>query len=236
MTGSCDRARSTCGKSCVRRERKPLMTFPGMAFIVGVTPFPKTPRGGKGGRLAYFVFNLNIARANARHPPRHGSNRWPRARSGPACHALHSRQPIAQQPPARRLRGGIDRKGRAGVRHSGEPNGPAGWHQERILREDGRGAAPAPPCTLAATCPPGCNPRIQAATRRVSRPQPAPFHRTGEELASEYARSPADISGVASALPSAFATARDVAIIFHGSGGPDRETTQVSQCFIPLGA
>merc|ERR1740139_1562832 len=51
--------------------------------------------------------------------------------------------------------------------------------------------------------------------------------KTGEELASEYARSPADISGVASALPSAFATARDVAIIFHGSGGPDRETTQV---------
>lgn len=51
--------------------------------------------------------------------------------------------------------------------------------------------------------------------------------KTGEELAAEYARSPADISGVTSALPPAFAKARDVAIIFHGSGGPDRETADV---------
>lgn len=49
-----------------------------------------------------------------------------------------------------------------------------------------------------------------------------PHHRArlaGEELALEYARSPADVSGVTSALPPGFAKARDVAIIFHGSGG-----------------
>lgn len=51
--------------------------------------------------------------------------------------------------------------------------------------------------------------------------------KTGEELALEYARSPADVSGVTSALPPTFAKARDVAIIFHGSGGPDRETADV---------
>ena len=49
----------------------------------------------------------------------------------------------------------------------------------------------------------------------------------GEALALEYARSPADVSGVTSALPPGFAKARDVAIIFHGSGGPDRETADV---------
>ena len=51
--------------------------------------------------------------------------------------------------------------------------------------------------------------------------------KTGEELALEYGRSPADVSGVTAALPPAFAKARDVAIIFHGSGGPDRETEAV---------
>jgi hypothetical protein len=77
-------------------------------------------------------------------------------------------------------------------------------------------------------------------TQHASRARPAPrWHRepaphvcarithargAGEELALEYARSPADVSGVTSALPPAFAKARDVAIIFHGSGGPDRET------------
>jgi len=49
--------------------------------------------------------------------------------------------------------------------------------------------------------------------------------KTGDELAREYALSPADVSGVS--LPPAFETARDVAIIFHGSGGPDRETSDV---------
>ena len=51
--------------------------------------------------------------------------------------------------------------------------------------------------------------------------------KTGEELALEYGRSPADVSGVTAALPPAFAKARDVALIFHGSGGPDRETEAV---------
>lgn len=51
--------------------------------------------------------------------------------------------------------------------------------------------------------------------------------KTGDELAAEYAQNPADVSGVAAALPSACATARNVAIIFHGSGGPDRETADV---------
>lgn len=55
--------------------------------------------------------------------------------------------------------------------------------------------------------------------------------KTGEELALEYGRSPADVSGVTMALPPAFAKARDVAIIFHGSGGPDRETEAVLERF-----
>ena len=60
---------------------------------------------------------------------------------------------------------------------------------------------------------------------RVYRPHRARL--AGEALALEYARSPADVSGVTSALPPGFAKARDVAIIFHGSGGPDRETADV---------
>ena len=47
----------------------------------------------------------------------------------------------------------------------------------------------------------------------------------GTDLAAEYAKSPTDISG-ASLAPSV-ANARDVAVIFHGSGGPDRETDDV---------
>lgn len=49
--------------------------------------------------------------------------------------------------------------------------------------------------------------------------------KSGDDLLAEYEQSPADISGVA--LPPGFATAKDVAIIFHGSGGPDRETSDV---------
>ena len=49
--------------------------------------------------------------------------------------------------------------------------------------------------------------------------------KTGDELARDYALSPADISGVG--LPPAFQRARHAAIIFHGSGGPDRETSDV---------
>ena len=49
--------------------------------------------------------------------------------------------------------------------------------------------------------------------------------KSGDDLLAEYERSPADISGVA--LPPGFANARDAAIIFHGSGGPDRETADV---------
>ena len=53
--------------------------------------------------------------------------------------------------------------------------------------------------------------------------------RSGEELAAEYARKPVDTSGVS--LPSALTKAKDVAIIFHGSGGPDRETADVLSRF-----
>lgn len=53
--------------------------------------------------------------------------------------------------------------------------------------------------------------------------------KTGEMLAADYAQHPADVSGVG--LPKAFETAMDVAIIFHGSGGPDRETSAVLNRF-----
>jgi len=43
-----------------------------------------------------------------------------------------------------------------------------------------------------------------------------------DDLAKAYARRPADLTGVQ--LPPFVSGARDVAIIFHGSGGPDRET------------
>ena len=49
--------------------------------------------------------------------------------------------------------------------------------------------------------------------------------KSGDDLAREYALSPVDISGVS--LPPRFSSASDVAIIFHGSGGPDRETSDV---------
>ena len=53
--------------------------------------------------------------------------------------------------------------------------------------------------------------------------------KSGEMLAADYAQHPADVSGVG--LPKAFETAMDVAIIFHGSGGPDRETSAVLNRF-----
>merc|ERR1719271_429765 len=49
--------------------------------------------------------------------------------------------------------------------------------------------------------------------------------KTGDEIAIEYARNPVDVSGVS--LPPGFSTARDAVLIFHGSGGPDRETSDV---------
>ena len=52
------------------------------------------------------------------------------------------------------------------------------------------------------------------------------FNPSKEDLAAAYAAAPADVSGAV--LPPAFAKASDVAIIFHGSGGPDRETDQVA--------
>lgn len=49
------------------------------------------------------------------------------------------------------------------------------------------------------------------------------------DLAAQYALHPADISGVA--LPATFATAVNAVLIFHGSGGPDRETRDVEARF-----
>jgi len=49
--------------------------------------------------------------------------------------------------------------------------------------------------------------------------------KSGDELVRDYARNPVDISSVR--LPPALTKARHVAIIFHGSGGPDRETSDV---------
>ena len=48
---------------------------------------------------------------------------------------------------------------------------------------------------------------------------------SGADIATQYARNPTDISGVA--LPASFASAKDATLIFHGSGGPDRETADV---------
>lgn len=49
------------------------------------------------------------------------------------------------------------------------------------------------------------------------------------DLTAEYALNPTDVSGVA--LPSMFSTTCNAAIIFHGSGGPDRETDAVQARF-----
>ena len=55
------------------------------------------------------------------------------------------------------------------------------------------------------------------------------FNPSKEDLAVQYARNPADVSGAV--LPPSLAKANDVAIIFHGSGGPDRETDDVAARF-----
>lgn len=52
---------------------------------------------------------------------------------------------------------------------------------------------------------------------------------SGADLAEQYARNPLDMSGVA--LPPGFSSAKDAVLIFHGSGGPDRETTDVEARF-----
>lgn len=53
--------------------------------------------------------------------------------------------------------------------------------------------------------------------------------KSGEALKRDYERNPVDVSGVS--LPEACMKARDVAIIFHGSGGPDRETSALLDRF-----
>ena len=50
-----------------------------------------------------------------------------------------------------------------------------------------------------------------------------------DDLASRYAQNPADVSGVV--LPSALVGVKDAAIIFHGAGGPDRETRAMEARF-----
>ena len=52
---------------------------------------------------------------------------------------------------------------------------------------------------------------------------------SSDDLAAQYAANPTDISGAA--LPAGFEKARDVALILHGSGGPDRETAAVEARF-----
>jgi len=51
-----------------------------------------------------------------------------------------------------------------------------------------------------------------------------------DDLARAYERRPADLSGVQ--LPPEVFGARDVAVIFHGSGGPDRETSATENALL----